>query len=166
MNNRLLMFHFLPHNGPRCQAGTHNLTTFVIIVPHYFTVHGTGFIKVMHLLLQHVYKHYSNSSSHLCSSHICAASWRALSILAFKAIKKTTSWCQQQSVPPCPVNGNSPPVKPFRCYLVSCSLLPSVPPGPMLREPWPPGTTCYVLATGFLHPLELRAPLPAEYPAN
>ena len=166
MNNRLLMFHFLPHNGPWYQAGTHNLTTFVIIVPHYFTVHGTGFIKVMHLLLQHVYKHYSNSSSHLCSSHICAASWRALSILAFKAIKKTTSWCQQQSVPPCPVNGNSPPVKPFRCYLVSCSLLSSVPPGPMLREPWPPGTTCYVLATGFLHPLELRAPLPAEYPAN
>ena len=160
------MFHFLLHNGPWCQAGTHNLTTFVIIVPHYFTVQGTGFIKVMHLLLQHVYKHYSNSSSHLCSLHICAASWRALSLLAFKAIKKTTSWCQQQSVPPCPVNGNSPPAKPFRCYLVSCSLLPSVPPGPMLREPWPPGTTCYVLATGFLHPLELRAPLPAEYPAN
>ena len=162
----LLMFHFLLHNGPCCQAGTHNLTMFVIIVPHYFTVHGTGFINVMHFLLQHVYKHYSNSSSHLYSSHICTASWRALSILAFKAIRKTTSLCQQQFVPPCPVNGNSQPVTPFQCYLVNCSLLPSVPPGPMLREPWPPGTTCYVVTTGFLHPLQPWAPLPAEYPVD
>ena len=45
------------------------------------------------------------------------------------------------------------------------SMLPSFPPERMQKELQPHGATCYLVATGFLHPVEPRAPLPAGYPA-
>ena len=66
----------------------------------------------------------------------------------------------------CPANGNSPPGMPFQYSPVSPPQPPSLPPGPTLRGLWPPGTTYYVVAAGFPHPLEPQAPLPAGYPAN
>ena len=35
-----------------------------------------------------------------------------------------------------------------------------------MRESWPHGTTCYMVATDFLLPVESQAFLPAGYPAN
>ena len=36
----------------------------------------------------------------------------------------------------------------------------------MPRESWPHGITCYMAATGFLHPVEPQASLPAWYPED
>ena len=63
-------------------------------------------------------------------------------------------------------NGNSPPVTPFQCYSVNHPPLPSLPPQPMLRGLQPHGTTCYMVATGFLHPVASQALLLAGYPAD
>ena len=52
------------------------------------------------------------------------------------------------------------------CYPVTCPLPPSFPSEPTLRGSWPRGTTCYMLATGFLHPVEPQASLPAWYPED
>ena len=38
--------------------------------------------------------------------------------------------------------------------------------GAHMRESWPHGTTCYMVATDFLLPVESQAFLPAGYPAN
>ena len=35
-----------------------------------------------------------------------------------------------------------------------------------MRESWPHGTTCYMVATDFLHPVEPQALLLAGYPAT
>ena len=46
---------------------------------------------------------------------------------------KFTPGCQQQSVPPCLANRNSPPVTSFHCCPVTCPLPPSLPWGPTWR---------------------------------
>ena len=72
---------------------------------------------------------------------------------------KSTSWCQRQSLPPCLGNGSSSPVMPFQSYSVH-------PPPPSVsleatpRESCPHGTTCYMVGTGFLHPVASHALLP------
>ena len=55
---------------------------------------------------------------------------------------------------------------PFQYYPVTCPLLPNLPPGPTLRGPQPQGITCYTVVTGFRHPLDPQALLPAGYPAD
>ena len=72
---------------------------------------------------------------------------------------------QWQSVLPCSANGNSPPLTPFQYYPVN-PLPSSLPPESKPRGLQPHGTTCYLEATGFLHPVEPQAPLPSEYDAD
>ena len=79
---------------------------------------------------------------------------------------KSTPRCQQQSVPPCSANGNSPPITPFQCYLVTCPLPSSLPLESTLRGLWPHGATCCMVATDFLHPMEPQAFLPAGDPVD
>ena len=63
-------------------------------------------------------------------------------------------------------NRNSPPVTHFQCHPAKYPPFPSLPPEPMLTGLQPNGTTCYVGATGFLHPVEPQALLLAGYPAD
>ena len=58
------------------------------------------------------------------------------------------------------------PRTPFQCCLVNLPPPPSLPLQPTSRGSQPHGTTCYVVATGFLHPVEPQAPLTAGYPAD
>ena len=43
LGHRLLMFHCLLHEKPRCQAGTINLITFITTVTYHFTIRDAGF---------------------------------------------------------------------------------------------------------------------------
>ena len=64
----------------------------------------------------------------------------------------------------CPASESSPPIMSFQYYPVTHSPPPSLPLGTMPKGQWLLGTTCSVVATGFLLPLEPQAPLPAGYP--
>ena len=79
---------------------------------------------------------------------------------------KSTPQCQRQYMEPCLANRNSPLLTPFQRYLVTCPLPPSLPLEPMPRGSKTHSTTYYLLATGFLHPVEPQASLPAGYPAD
>ena len=57
------------------------------------------------------------------------------------------------------------PLTLFQCYLVTRPSPPSLPPEPAWRGWQPCGITCYMVATGFLHPVEPQASLPAGFPA-
>ena len=82
--HRLLMLPFLPHNGPHCQVETRSLTAFITTVTYRLTVRDAGFPGATGFLLQCQY----TSSKHLCILHTGVASWRALSILAFRAARR------------------------------------------------------------------------------
>ena len=66
----------------------------------------------------------SSSFKSLCILCTRVASHGALSIFAFRAVRKTRSTVPRQSVPPCLANRNSPPVMPFQCYLATGHCLP------------------------------------------
>ena len=91
---------------------------------------------------------------------------RRYSYLPSRESRKSTPQCQWQSLPPCSENDNAQPATPFQYYLVNRLLLPSLPLEPTPRRLQPPGTTCYMAATGFLHPVAPQAPQPAGYPAE
>ena len=79
---------------------------------------------------------------------------------------KSTPQCQLQSIPPYSANRNSRPAMLFQCYLVNYPSPPSLPLELMLRGSRPHYTTCYMVVTGFLHPVEPHIPLPAGHPAD
>ena len=109
----------------------------------------------------------SNFSTCLCTLCTGVTSQRALStLLTFRAVRKIRPQCQRQSRLPCSANRSSPPLMPFQFSLVNCPLLPSFPPEPTPRGSWPQGTICYLVATGFLHPVKPQAPLSTGYPAK
>ena len=110
--------------------------------------------------------HCSSSSKHLCTLHTGTASWRVLSIFIFKAVRKTLPTVPTAVGTTCLPKRNSLPVMPFECYPVNCPLLPSLPLEPTPRGWQPQGTTCFMVAIGFLHPVEPQAPLPPGYPAD
>ena len=119
--------------------------------------------------------HCSSSSKHLCTLHTGTASWRVLSIFTFKAVRKThpmvptavgTTCFFFFFFPTCLPKRNSLPVTPFERYPVNCPPLPSLPLEPTPRGWQPQGTTCFMVAIGFLHPVEPQAPLPPGYPAG
>ena len=110
--------------------------------------------------------HCSSSSKLLCTLCTDVASQRALSIFASGQSGKSTPWCQRQSVPPCLANGRSSPLTSFQCYPVNCPPPPSLPPEAKPRGSQPHNTTCYMVAPGFLHPVEPQPPLPAGHPAD
>ena len=60
-------------------------------------------------------------------------------------------------------NTNSLPALPFQCYQLNHPQLSSLPLEPRPRGSQPHGTTCYLMATGFLHPVEPLAPLQAGW---
>ena len=102
------------------------------------------------------------------STH-CSPAWRAGECYPYSPSghsRKSMPQCQLQSMTPCSANGNSLPVIPCQCYLVTCLPPPSFPPEVMLRESQPRGTLCYIVATGFLHLVEPQALLPTRYLAN
>ena len=103
----------------------------------------------------------SSSSKHLCTLCTCAGT---LSTLACRAVRKIHP--NVSALLPCLSKENSPPVMPFQCYSVNHSPSFSLPLGPMLRGPWPLGTTYHMVTTGFLLPLEPEAPVHAGYPAD
>ena len=65
--------------------------------------------------------------------------------------RKSTPHYQQQSVLSCLANRNSSSIKPFQYYLVNHPLPPSLPTEPTPRGLQPHGTTCYLVATGFVY---------------
>ena len=91
---------------------------------------------------------------------------RRYSYLPSRESGKSTPQCQWQSLPPCSENENAHPVTSFQYYLVNHLLFHSLPLEPTPRRLQPPGTTCYMVATGFLHPVAPQAPQPAGYPAD
>ena len=72
----------------------------------------------------------------------------------------------QENPPHGASGGNSLPVVPFQCYLVIHQPLSSLSPEPMPRGLQTHGIIYYVVATGFLHPVEPQTLLPTGYPAN
>lgn len=60
-------------------------------------------------------------------------------------------------------NRNSLPALPFQCYQLNHAQLSSLLLEPRPRGSQPHGTTCYLMATGFLHPVEPLAPLQAGW---
>ena len=96
----------------------------------------------------------------------CTALHRAGSIFTIGALRKICPQCQPQSIPPYSANRNSRPAMLFQCYLLNCPSPPSLPLELMLRGSRPHCTTCYMVLTGFLHPVEPHIPLPAGYPAD
>ena len=60
-------------------------------------------------------------------------------------------------------NRNSLPALPFQCYQLNHAQLSSLPLEPRPKGSQPHGTTCYLMATGFLHPVEPLAPLQAGW---
>ena len=65
--------------------------------------------------------------------------------------RKSTPHYQRQSVLPCLANKNSSSITPFQYYLVNHPLSPSLPTEPTPRGLQTHGTTCYLVATGFLY---------------
>ena len=60
-------------------------------------------------------------------------------------------------------NRNSLPALPFQCYQLNHAQLSSLLLEPRPRGSQPHGTACYLMATGFLHPVEPLAPLQAGW---
>ena len=160
-----LMLHFLLHNRPHCQAGTHSFLMFIVTFSYCLTVRDAGFFRATGFCSD-TNICCSSSSKHLCTLHTGMASWRALSIFTFRAVKEIYPMVPVAVHSPCLANGNLPPLTIFQCYLVTCPPPPSLTLAPTWRGSQPHGTTCYLIATGFLHPVEPQAPLPAGYPAN
>ena len=163
--HRLLMLQFLTHNRPHCQVETHSLIMFNITI----TVRDAEFFRATGFLSIYVVVVLSSVTV------LCALVWHCVGHNPYLPSRQSgkstlpptpTPPCQQQSMPPCSANGNSQPTMPFQCYPVNCPLPPCLPPEPMQRGLQPCGTTCYMVTTGFLHPVKPQAPLPAGYPAN
>ena len=160
--HRLLMLPFPLHNGPHCQAGTRSLIRFIITVTYRLSE-----------MLGSLGPQSSCSNANICCS---SSSKRPCTLLTSTASQRArfTFASGSQRNPPHSTRGSlgclvqqmeTPPLTPFQCYLVN-PLPPSLPPEPKPRGFQPHGTTCYLVATGFLHPVEPQAPLPSEYPAD
>ena len=159
--HRLLMLPFLPHNGPHCQVETCSLTAFITAVTYRLAVRDAGFPGATGFLLQCQY----TSSKHLCILHTGVASWRALSILAFRAARRIhctvpvavrAALCSRGELIAC---------SPFQCCPGNSPPLRGLPLEPTPRGSQPHSTACYEMATVFLHPVEPQALLPSGYPA-
>ena len=109
--------------------------------------------------------HCSSSSKHLCALHTSVASWRALSIFTFRAVRKIHPTLPA-AVHAALFSKWELAASPFQCSLLNLALLPSLPPESTPRGQWPHGTICYLGVTGFLHPVKPQALLPAGYPAT
>ena len=137
-----------------------------VIVPHDLIGQGVGFLKTAHLLFSMCIC-YSSSSSCLCSFCTGAASHRALSIFVFRSVRKTHPMVPMAV---CAVLFG-------KWKLIACNALSMLPSELSTTFPifhWSPSwenrshthsTTCYMVATGFLHAMESPALLPAGYPA-
>ena len=165
------MLNFPLHNRPLCQAGTRSLIMFTTIIFVLIMFIITVTYRLTEMLgspgpwgsCPNTNICCSSSSKHLYT--LCpGASCRALSIFAFRAIRKTQ--------PVVPVIDRATLFG--RWELTTCNTF-SVPPGmcppplrlplePTLRGSRPRGTTCYEVATGSLHPAEPQAPLAAGHP--
>ena len=138
--------------------GTRSLITFIITVTYLLSVRDTGCPGPWGSC-SNTNICCSSSSKCYCTRSTGVASCRALSISHAGQSGKSTPRCQWQSTLPCSANGNSLPLRPFQCYPVTHPPPPSLQLEPTLRESWPNGITCYMVATGFLHPVEPQAPL-------
>ena len=82
-----LMLHFLLHNRPHCQAGTHSFLMFIVTFSYCLTVRDAGFFRATGFCSD-TNICCSSSSKHLCTLHTGMASWRALYIFTFRAVKE------------------------------------------------------------------------------
>ena len=99
------VLHFLLHNGSHCQAGTHGLITFIISITYCLSeMLGSSDPRGS---FSNANIHCSSVSKCLCTLHTGAALHRAQFIFAFRAVGKSTSWCQWRSMPLCSANGSS-----------------------------------------------------------
>ena len=99
-------------------------------------------------------------------SAYCTPAWHRVGYYSYSPSRqsgKSTPLCQEQSVPLFSANRNSLPALPFQCYQVNHPQLSSLPLEPRPRGSQPHGTTCYLVATGFLYPVEPLAPLQAGW---
>lgn len=140
-----------------CQVGTLSLITLIITVTYCLAVRDAGFFsaRVLAVMLIYVTLVLPNVSAR----H--ALTWQHIGhdpYLPSGQSGKSTPQCQQR---PASCSG-----KWELTTCNACSLFPSLPPEPTLRESQPHGTTCYTVATGFLHPAEPQAPLHAGYSAD
>lgn len=122
-------------------------------LPHYFIVWGAGFLMAVHLLLQHVYA-LGSALPPISTTCTLLQHHRALSIFTLKAVRKIPPHGASHK-PCCPIlkNGATGPDT-FSCYLVTDSLLPSLPLGPTPRGHEHQATTC--VGHWLLHSLSLR----------
>ena len=156
----LLMLHLLLHKRPRCQAGTRGLIALIspsltALLSEMLTSSGppascsdasiccSGSSKRLHIGHQcsathiHLQGGQENLPHVASSSPCCLAGQRGTRCLqAFSVLSGEPSTASQSST------------------------------GTHLGGSWPHGTTCYVVAAGFLHPVESPALLPAGYPAT
>ena len=90
LDHRLLILHFLLHNGPRCQAGTCSLitspTTVLLITTSLSDLLGSSGPRGS---CSKASTCGSGFPKHLCTWCISLASRSALSILAFRPVRKT-----------------------------------------------------------------------------
>ena len=158
------MLPFLLYNRPHCQAGTCGLTEFIITVPYCLALRDAGFFRATSSCSKANIR-CSSSSECLCTLHTSVASQSALPIFTFRAVRKIHPTV---SAAVCAILFGKWELT--ACNAISLlsgdpSMLPCFPPERMQRESQPHSATCYLVATGFLHPVEPRAPLPAGYPA-
>ena len=89
LDHRLLILHFLLHNGPRCQAGTCSLitspTTVLLITTSLSDLLGSSGPRGS---CSNATIHCSSSFKHLCTLCDSVASQRARSIFTFRAVRK------------------------------------------------------------------------------
>ena len=89
LDHRLLILHFLLHNGPRCQAGTCSLitspTTVLLITTSLSDLLGSSGPRGS---CSNATIHCSSSFKHLCTLCNSVASQRARSIFTFRAVRK------------------------------------------------------------------------------
>ena len=158
------MLLFLLYNRPHRQAGTCGLTEFIITVSDCLALRDAGVFRATGSCSK-ANIHCSSSSECLCTLRTSVVSRSTLPIFAFRAVRKIHPTVPAAVCAILFIKWELTACNAISMLFGDPSMLPSFPPERMQKELQPHGATCYLVATGFLHPVEPQAPLPAGYPA-
>ena len=119
LGHRLLMLHLPLHSGPHCRVGdpqSRGLHHHCPLPPHCqrcWVPQGHGVLAPTPI---HTTPVRPSISAH------CTPVWHHGEhhpYLPSRQPGRSAAQCQWRSVPPCPADGSSPPVRPFQCYPVN-----------------------------------------------